>query len=730
MTSLPKEIPLDVQSGHVLARLRERAGVTQDALSTRLSISKGNLVELEEGARFEPHVVWNAFGVLADNFRSDDAHSFMNFAYQKFEHFPRPHFFHPDRDILERADRALQGMHEIIHGSIVRMSIARHLQQFVAPIREAAALVASRNLVLAFVGEKGVGKSSAICSLFGLEYLATTPKKGPSIVPLLETGGGGTTVCEVVTCEGNRYSIVVDPMDPSAFDQIIREFSVHCWGLYGPEDERTENEPLAPEVQRVIRNMAGLKRRTQKRSYATVEVDPVEGLILEGHIKTVDALYRHVRQAIFERPRATTELVVASGYESDRHNSRMADLAKLFREVNNGRLADVPFPSRLVITVPRFLDKLSYPSGETRPFNVTVVDTMGVGEVVVREDIDQWIRDPSTVIVFGSHFMSMPDVSTKLLLSHMKDAFNISPGAGKVVILGLPRPGDGMAVKLDDGEPPEAEDIGYGIKASRAARDLRTHGFGDLHVVCANANPQTRYVDEPRAVIAEALSQLRANTLLRLQGLLLNVESLLGSQDNLEVIAAVEEVAARIRSFLKVTSRVGIKTVDVHEIALATVAAAHTSTIWATSLRRGTFESLVFYYVFGVSASKAAMERSKDWFVAFENFLKSQAACQEFDEARHAIELIISQLSPMRGNMAKRIQDFAFRRCKDLMEADPIWEACAGEWGSGSGFRVRVIEHLKGWFDTREDLSDSLETSLMALWESEVLAPLHRMTKP
>ena len=84
----------------------------------------------------------------------------------------------------------------------------------------------------------------------------------------------------------------------------------------------------------------------------------------------------------------------------------------------------------------------------------------------------------------------------------------------------------------------------------------------------------------------------------------------------------------------------------------------------------------------------------------------------------------------MRRNMANRIQEFAHGRCKDVMEADPIWEACAGEWGSGGGFRVRVIEHLKRWFETRVDLSDSLETSLMALWESEVMAPLHRMTKP
>jgi len=49
---------------------------------------------------------------------------------------------------------------------------------------------------LAFIGDMGVGKSTAISFIFDLLVPPVLADK-PTDRPILETGGGGTTICEV-----------------------------------------------------------------------------------------------------------------------------------------------------------------------------------------------------------------------------------------------------------------------------------------------------------------------------------------------------------------------------------------------------------------------------------------------------------------------------------------------------------------------------------------------------
>ena len=50
--------------------------------------------------------------------------------------------------------------------------------------------------------------------------------------------------------------------------------------------------------------------------------------------------------------------------------------------------------------------------------------------------------------------------------------------------------------------------------------------------------------------------------------------------------------------------------------------------------------------------------------------------------------------------------------------------------GQGPGFKSRIEEHLRTWFDeTRPDLKETLDERLNALWEREVIIPLMHLTE-
>ena len=58
-----------------------------------------------------------------------------------------------------------------------------------------------------------------------------------------------------------------------------------------------------------------------------------------------------------------------------------------------------------------------------------------------------------------------------------------------------------------------------------------------------------------------------------------------------------------------------------------------------------------------------------------------------------------------------------------------MWSDCASEWGRGPGFKLRVAEHLEGWFAKKAKLKDRLEQMVNGLWEETVIAPLARLVE-
>lgn len=69
---------------------------------------------------------------------------------------------------------------------------------------------------------------------------------------------------------------------------------------------------------------------------------------------------------------------------------------------------------------------------------------------------------------------------------------------------------------------------------------------------------------------------------------------------------------------------------------------------------------------------------------------------------------------------------------RSLENDDAVWNSCASEWGRGSGFKDRVISHLRTWSRHQTDLTahDAMEpTGILPLTASEEAPAPERLLK-
>lgn len=138
--------------------------------------------------------------------------------------------------------------------------------------------------------------------------------------------------------------------------------------------------------------------------------------------------------------------------------------------MNNCRLAEVLLPTSIDLIIPEFGRSF----GE---LEISVIDTRGVDDVTVREDLDLRLKDSRTAVVFCSRFNDAPGVTSRALLKHMQQTYSEPVNTGKISILALPRADEARAMRDNAGEVAiyDAEDHAFKqmqVKNERAGENL------------------------------------------------------------------------------------------------------------------------------------------------------------------------------------------------------------------------------------------------------------------
>lgn len=696
------------------ARFRSEADVTQAVLAEKAGVDQSRISRIEKGetpSQAEADKLLDALSQLGSKRAAD----FKAYTAKQWLHVEPPSFWNPELACLEIAEETLGQIAEFLEGDERPWPLRRQIERHREALQRASTFLTRLDHNLAFIGDMGVGKSTAISFIFDLLIPPALADK-PINRPILETGGGGTTICEVHIKRGPEFGISIVPMTETELRELVADFCTAKWlGLNGDKRENGEVLNVSREADRAIRNMAGLNRRRQTLDGKVTWHDPVTDLARS--CSTEEEFRTHVLGLMNIDARTCREI----WYDSSTRQNPMEWVTEAFKEVNNGRLKDVSLPRNIDLIIPDFGRSF----GE---FTISVIDTKGVDDVAVREDLDARLKDPRTTIVFSSRFNDAPGTSTRILLQHMRETFSEKLDSGKVSVLALPRAGEARAMKDDSGEPALTDAEGYEFKRIQVESELSTDGLSSVPMIFFNVESDTP--EQIRQELFKQISQMRKAVEARLFDLCAAVQEIIENHEAEALNAAIEEVANRLRTFLDGNRRLGAREKLAYADALSTVRGVrYASTLWAATRRKGEYSGLNIVHLIGVGAARDAKLRSDAWSIGFDAFIKSLKADNDLQLASRTIDQIAVSAQSARASFLDTAQRAAVEVYREPLTQAPVWPVCAGEWGQGSGFKLRVANHLEKWFTSQSKLKDILEDVLESLWERSVIDPLLKVSQ-
>lgn len=681
--------------GHHLAIIRERAGIKQAALAKQITWSPASLSRVESGERELTH---EELETILKAIGTSDAIQFAERLGRRWSVMRAPSLDHPDQDSLWAAEQAGQQL-ALLAAEQAPASFHRRIEEYLEELRLTGSLVHKRDHTIAFIGSIGVGKSTAICRMSALEI----PQADGNFQPVLEAGGGGVTVCEVHVYTGPEYGIIVEPCSDEEIRQHVNDFVDLILRSNTSENTDSDSQGISKEIERAIRNMSGLKVRKEKIDGKLVRTDDAK--ILASHILSQKDLIVEILSKM-QLPKRDTRYI---WFDNTKGKPPLVWLKESFEAINNGRHEDFTLPKRIEVILPM-------PLLNGTDLAIRVVDTKGIDRTAARADLEVHLNDPHTLAILCSNFNNAPGAEARILLERAKDA-GVRSVALKAALVALPRPEEALAVKDDAGEKVETVAEGYDLKGDQVANSLASLGLQDLSIAFFNAREDSPEV--LRSFVIEKLNKVRTHLVEKLQSTTSTVLQFIENRESEQEQAILREAAKHLNHWLDTNKQLPSLSQQIQNSLINQLSYAHTSTIHASIRRGGDWPSLNYSYQLGHGAkvlANQALGKKIDDFKAIANLLKTNP---EYGNAQMLITQSESVLLTAFDEVLRKMQVIGETLFEQELKRDnEFWNLCLAEWGMGPGYRERVTNRCKNWFDDgkREELNQRVQTLLSNLW--------------
>ena len=696
----PKEM------GRYLTGLREDVDLKQNELADRASLNPAILSRIESGDRTASP---EELQTVLDSIGSDDALRLKQNAHREWRKLDRPALGHTNEDLLWDAEQALLDIDELRSNPEITAVFYNRLEEYEEEIRSAAAVIRGLEQTVAFVGEIGVGKTTALCRAAGLEVRGDAE---PVAHPVLDVGGGGVTVCEVHVVRGPEYGLVVQPRSDSDLYREVREFAGYLKSLATGEElnEAEDAEDRAFhgtswEVERAIRNMSGLRPvRRRGEDGRRQRSDPALDLAEEA--PDADTVARAIVNRMNLEGRRRREI----WYSDLSGKAPLAWLEEIFSEVNNGRNSEFSLPSRIEVMVPRQI--LGHGQTEIR-----LVDTKGIDGTVERDDLEAHLNERNTIVVLCSTFNNAPSKSVQDLLEravrgHFPD---LDRRAG---VLALVRPNEALAVKDEEGFGAETVEDGYDLKGDQAETLLKGRNLSYAGVEFFNSfEDESERLTQFVLGLVEGLRQRRCENL---SVIVDDVNLVVNNSKLVEVNEVRRQAAHRLRVWLDSHRHLGDFEMNLEESLLSAMRDAHPSSVRASVRRLGDWDNLKYEHQLGYGARAMVAGLVSHHRASFkevaDNVLNDPELKKGADLVNQAVRIFDARIE----EMLQASQNFGrTTHAYDLKPDGNLWSDSNAEWGKGPGYRDRVVQRHKEWFDATGSILERRARELVDRgWES------------
>lgn len=695
--------------GRFITQIRERAGIKQGELARRITWSPAVLSRIETGDR---PLAKDELQIILEKIGTEEALHLFEVIERNWTVIPRPPLDDPDQDLLWKAEQVANQLLQLRERPETPHAFERRLSEYISEIQQVAGLLLKREHQLAFIGSIGVGKSTVICRLTGLEVPG---QNGGPPVPVLETGAGGITFCEVYLRTGASHGLLIEPCSESEIRADVTDFVEHILRSGAIPDGGNaddESQGISKEIERAVRNMARLKVRREKGSNGKLtKRDEAKELAQQLHSAKDMVVEVLARMELHRRDRRDI------WYDSSCGKAPLVWLKEIFELVNNGRHPEFTMPKRVELIAP--LQPIGAPE-----LSIPIIDTKGIDRTVARPDLEHRLDDPHTLVILCSGFNNAPAAESRLLLERAKEA-GIPRLDMNACLLVLPRPNEAQAVKDESGIRVESAEEGYELKGEQVTMALEPLGTYQFAVGFYNA-----YEDEParlRGFLVERLGKIRQSFRDRLQQITDNAESLLRNHEQEEVQEVLRSAAAMFKSWIGQNISVQIKGVHVQDSLIEQMGTVHPATVHAAVRREGEWLNLSYLHHLGYGARRIAALSLGEAINGFSGVCRTLMGNPDYKEAGDLIQQAERVLRTSYEELLRKLQLMGQTSFREALKLDrTYWDNCESEWGQGLGYRERIVGRSETWFKAEDRLE--LEEELRALIEREWDQALHRVT--
>jgi hypothetical protein len=286
------------------------------------------------------------------------------------------------------------------------------------------------------------------------------------------------------------------------------------------------------------------------------------------------------------------------------------------------------------------------------------------------------------------------------------------------LLLILPRATEALAVKDESGVRVETIQDGYDLKAEYAAQALQPLGLSNITIGFFNA-----FGDEPvqlQDLLTRSLERIRQSFRLKIKQAIYSSQSLLQNHEKEQVQEVLLAASHMMNTWIIQNKKVPTLPGHVQDSLISQIHIAHASTIHATIRREGEWPYLSYSHHLGYGARRLAVLALQPLVVKFRAVTELMEAEPEYTEAKDLIQQAQRVLESAFEELLRKAQIMGQTAFKEALKLDPsIWQNCESEWGQGSGYRDRITDHNKDWFnaESRRALEHELWAIVTREWD-------------